>query len=141
MQIGGYLVFVRGGVHEEFFGIKSSAAPEWSVCEPHPRIYVCDFNIFLAGEVCRDWQPWGEYWGIGSILGQSLLQSIAYILLSVRAYLPLCEMCSHFYPSLDSLRVKRRRPRNLICPIVSPASANAFDSLLECERQRFPHRK
>ncbi|KAH9975687.1 Cl-channel protein [Lactifluus volemus] len=34
------------------------------------------------GHVCRDWLPWGEYFGISSILGQSLLHSFAYILLS-----------------------------------------------------------
>lgn len=34
------------------------------------------------GEVCHDWQPWGVYLGIDSILGQSLLQSTMYILLS-----------------------------------------------------------
>ncbi|KAH9984423.1 Cl-channel protein [Russula vinacea] len=34
------------------------------------------------GQACLDWQPWGKYLGIGSILGQSLIQSIAYILLS-----------------------------------------------------------
>jgi chloride channel 3/4/5 len=39
-----------------------------------------------AGQACLDWQPWGKYLGIGSILGQSLIQSIAYILLSVRAF-------------------------------------------------------
>jgi hypothetical protein len=40
-------------------------------------------RIFLAGQVCHDWQSWGEYLGISSILGQSLLHSFAYILLSV----------------------------------------------------------
>ncbi|KAI0306096.1 Cl-channel protein [Multifurca ochricompacta] len=34
------------------------------------------------GEVCHDWQSWGEYFGISSILGQSLLHSFAYISLS-----------------------------------------------------------
>ncbi|KAI0272312.1 Cl-channel protein, partial [Gloeopeniophorella convolvens] len=35
-----------------------------------------------AGEVCQDWQSWGEHIGVSSILGQSLLHSFIYILLS-----------------------------------------------------------
>ncbi|KAN0129315.1 chloride channel [Lactarius tabidus] len=35
-----------------------------------------------AGDVCYDWRPWGEYLGISSIFGQSLLHSFAYIFLS-----------------------------------------------------------
>jgi hypothetical protein len=93
MHPGGYLVFGRVGVYEDFCGIKSSAAPEWSVCGPIHGIYVSLLEILLAGQVCRDWQPWGKFLGIGSILGQSLLQSIAYILLSVRAF-PRCVKCS-----------------------------------------------
>ena len=106
----------------------------------HPFMYVT-YKVLLAGEVCRDWQSWGVYLGIDSILGQSLLQSTAYILLSVREFPALCEMYCHFHPSSDSFRIKCRRPRNFICPIVSPALANTFDSLLDCERQRFPYRK
>ncbi|KAH9964748.1 Cl-channel protein [Russula compacta] len=34
------------------------------------------------GQVCHDWQPWGQYLGISSILGQSLFHSFAYIILS-----------------------------------------------------------
>jgi hypothetical protein len=79
-------------VHEDSFGIRSSAAPEWSVCEPHSLIYACDLYSLLAGEVCHDWQSWGVYLGIDSILGQSLLQSTTYILLSVREFPPLREM-------------------------------------------------
>jgi hypothetical protein len=99
------------------------------------------YKVLLAGEVCRDWQSWGVYLGINSILGQSLLQSTTYILLSVREFPPLCEMYCHFRLSLDSFRIKCRRPRDFICPIVSPALANTFDSLLDYERQRFPYRK
>jgi hypothetical protein len=106
----------------------------------HPFMYVT-YKGLLAGEVCHDWQSWGVYLGIDSILGQSLLQSTAYILLSVREFLLLCEINGHFHPSSDSFRIKRRRPRNLICPIVSLALANTFDGLLDCERQRFPYRK
>lgn len=105
----------------------------------HP--FICDLKSLLAGEVCRDWQSWGVYLGIDSLLGQSLLQSTAYILLSVRESPPPCEMYCNFHPSSDSFRIKCRCPRNLICPIVSPALANTFDSLLDCERQRFPYRK
>jgi len=42
IHIGGYLVFGRADVHGDSFGIKSIAALEWSVCGPHPPIYVCD---------------------------------------------------------------------------------------------------
>jgi hypothetical protein len=55
--------------------------------------YVCYLLLLLAGQLCSDWQPWGKYFGIGSILGQSLLQSISYILLSVRAF-PRCVRCA-----------------------------------------------
>ena len=128
-------------MHEDFFGIQSSAASEWNVSGPHSPIYVFDIKFLLAGEVCRDWQSWGVYLGIDSMLGQSLLQSTAYILLSVREFPPLCGMHCHIYPSSDSPRIKCRRPSNFICPIVSPALANTRDSLLDYERQRFPYRK
>ena len=105
-----------------------------------PFMYVT-YKVLLAGEVCRDWQSWGVYLGIDSILGQSLLQSTAYILLSVRESPTLCEMYCHFHPSSDSFRIKCHLPRNFIRPIVSPALANTFDSVLDCERQRFPYRK
>ncbi|KAI9510532.1 Cl-channel protein [Russula earlei] len=36
-----------------------------------------------SGQVCHDWQAWGKYLGIGSIMGQSLIHSFAYILLSM----------------------------------------------------------
>ncbi|KAI9433521.1 chloride channel [Lactarius indigo] len=39
-------------------------------------------DFFVAGDVYHDWRPWGEYLGISSIFGQSLLHSFAYILLS-----------------------------------------------------------
>ncbi len=106
----------------------------------HPIMYVT-YKVLIAGEVCRDWQSWGVYLGVDSILGQSLLQSTAYILRSVREFPLLCEMYCHFHPSSDSFRIKCRRARNFICPIVSPALVNTFDGLLDYERQRFPYRK
>lgn len=54
---------------------------------------------------------------------------------------PLCETHCHFHPFSDSFRIKCHRPSNFICPIVSPSLTNSFDSLLDCERQRFPYRK
>ncbi|ETW79134.1 chloride channel [Heterobasidion irregulare TC 32-1] len=35
------------------------------------------------GEVCHEWQSWSQYLGVESILGQSSLQSLVYIALSV----------------------------------------------------------
>ncbi|KAI0047852.1 Cl-channel protein [Auriscalpium vulgare] len=35
------------------------------------------------GEVCNEWQSWSNYLGVQSMLGQSLLQSLIYIALSV----------------------------------------------------------
>lgn len=78
---------MRGG----FYGIKSSAALEWSVCGPHSRHLFIPLKTFLAGQVCHEWQPWGQYLGISSILGQSLTHSFAYIILSVCAP-PLSEI-------------------------------------------------
>jgi hypothetical protein len=49
IRTGGYLVFGRGGVHEDSFGIRSSAAPEWSVCGLYSLIYVCDLLSFASG--------------------------------------------------------------------------------------------
>jgi hypothetical protein len=60
--------------------------------DPIQFMYVT-YEGFLAGEVCRDWQSWGVYLGIDSILGQSLLQSTAYILLSVRHF-SRCAKCT-----------------------------------------------
>lgn len=97
MHVEGYLVFGREGVHEDSFGIQSSAAQEWRVCGLHSPIYVCDLSSLLAGQVCHDWQPWGVYLGIDSILGQSLFQSTAYILLSVLDFPPLCDMYCHLH--------------------------------------------
>lgn len=37
----------------------------------------------LAGEVCVEWRTWGQWFGITSIAGGSLLQSVAYIILAV----------------------------------------------------------
>jgi hypothetical protein len=61
--------------------------------DPIHAIYVCYLELLLAGQLCRDWLPWGKYFGISSILGQSLVQSISYILLSVRAF-PRCAKCA-----------------------------------------------
>jgi hypothetical protein len=82
----------------------------------------------LAGEVCQDWQHWGQYLGISSILGQSLFHSFSYILLSVRAF-PSSETCSHFHLSSDGFRGQCCGPGSIICSIVSPVFANQFDSL------------
>jgi hypothetical protein len=39
--------------------------------------------IFAAGEICTDWQSWGQYLDIQYILGQSLLHSVVYVALAV----------------------------------------------------------
>jgi hypothetical protein len=109
--------------------------------DPIPSFMYVTYKVLLAGGVCRDWQSWGVYLGIDSILGQSLLQSTAYILLSVCEFPSLYGMYCHFHSSPDSFRIKCRRPRDFICPIVSPVLANTSDSLLDWERQRFPYRK
>ena len=36
-----------------------------------------------AGEICTDWQSWGQYLNIQYILGQSLLHSFVYVALAV----------------------------------------------------------
>ena len=36
-----------------------------------------------AGEVCREWQTWGDYFHIKSIFGHSLLQATIYVALAV----------------------------------------------------------
>ncbi len=45
-------------------------------------------GIISAGEICNEWQSWSEYLHVSSTFGQSLLQAIIYIALSVscRAY-------------------------------------------------------
>lgn len=40
--------------------------------------------VSLAGEVCQEWQRWGDYFHIKSILGNSLLQASIYVILAVR---------------------------------------------------------
>jgi hypothetical protein len=101
---------------------------------------VSHLGTFIAGQVCYEWQPWGKYLGISSILGQSLFHSFAYILLSV-CDSPQSEIFSHFHLSSDSFRNQCCGFGDFICPIVSPTLANAFDSLLDCERQRFSYWK
>ena len=36
-----------------------------------------------AGEMCTDWQSWGQYLNVHYILGQSLLHSFVYVALAV----------------------------------------------------------
>ena len=36
-----------------------------------------------AGEICTDWQTWGDFLAIRLILGQSLLHSFVYVALAV----------------------------------------------------------
>ena len=36
-----------------------------------------------AGEICREWQTWGDYFHIKSIFGHSLLQATIYVALAV----------------------------------------------------------
>lgn len=43
-----------------------------------PLIYL------IAGEICQEWQSWGDYFNVQSILGHSLLQASIYVVLSVR---------------------------------------------------------
>lgn len=38
----------------------------------------------IAGEICQEWQSWGDYFNVQSILGHSLLQASIYAVLSVR---------------------------------------------------------
>ncbi|KAH9172986.1 Cl-channel protein [Lactarius sanguifluus] len=51
-----------------------------------------------AGNVCHDWRPWGEYLGISSIFGQSLLHSFAYILLSTAFAASAAVLVSSYAP-------------------------------------------
>lgn len=48
----------------------------------HPQFLTRSMK-YLAGEICTDWQPWGEYLKIRFILGQSLLHSFVYVALAV----------------------------------------------------------
>ncbi|KIM44556.1 hypothetical protein M413DRAFT_66882 [Hebeloma cylindrosporum] len=36
-----------------------------------------------AGEICQEWQSWGDYFNVHSILGHSLLQAAIYVVLSI----------------------------------------------------------
>jgi len=36
-----------------------------------------------AGEICQEWQNWGDYFHIHSIFGRSLLQASIYVVLAV----------------------------------------------------------
>jgi len=38
----------------------------------------------IAGEICQEWQSWGDHFNVQSILGHSLLQASIYVVLSVR---------------------------------------------------------
>ncbi|KAH9056720.1 Cl-channel protein [Lactarius vividus] len=51
-----------------------------------------------AGDVCHDWRPWGEYLGVSSIFGQSLLHSFAYILLSTAFAASAAVLVSSYAP-------------------------------------------
>lgn len=82
-----------------------------------------NLEIFIAGQVCHEWLPWGKYLEINSILGQSLFHSFAYILLSVGAS-PQSGMLCHFRLSSDNFRNQCRGLGDFICPLVSPALAN-----------------
>ena len=44
-----------------------------------------EFDI-EAGEVCREWQTWGDHFHIQSIFGHSLLQATIYVVLAVCPY-------------------------------------------------------
>jgi hypothetical protein len=99
MRLEGYLVSARADVREDFYGIRSSAVQESNVRGLIRSIYP-SLRTFLAGQVCHDWQSWGEYLGINSILGQSLLHSFAYILLSVRARCSLNRVVTSIRPQI-----------------------------------------
>jgi len=47
-------------------------------------------TYLLAGEICQEWQSWGDYFNVRSILGHSLLQASIYVVLSVRNCVVIC---------------------------------------------------
>jgi len=49
-----------------------------------------------AGEVCREWQTWGDHFHIQSIFGHSLLQATIYVVLAVCLY-------NGFHQSISSI--------------------------------------
>ncbi len=74
-----------------------------------------------AGELCREWQTWGDYFHIKSIFGHSLLQATIYVALAVcplgKFYrLPFC--LSEL--SLGHLCRQCRNTCHDICSLVSP---------------------
>lgn len=42
-------------------------------------------HFLLAGEICTDWQSWGQYLNIQVIVAQSLLHSFVYVAFAVRS--------------------------------------------------------
>ena len=65
---------------------RSPVAAGSIVCGIYFVLCICFLTLSLAGEVCTEWLSWSKWFGISSILGQSLLQASIYNLLAVRIY-------------------------------------------------------
>lgn len=65
--------------------IPMRVAQAWTVCfaDAFLKLRVSLIHV-IAGEICQEWQSWGDYFNVRSILGHSLLQASIYVVLSVR---------------------------------------------------------
>lgn len=69
------------------FSIINQHAAVDSTVRPHrvSSLFLYPLNaVHTAGEICTDWQTWGQYLNIQFILGRSLLHSLVYVALAVR---------------------------------------------------------
>lgn len=83
------MIYAKDVVRMGSSTIKSHAVAVWIVGHQLTCLYFFLITI-LAGEICDQWHTWSEYLNVQSILGQSLLQALLYIALSVRV--PLFQM-------------------------------------------------
>jgi hypothetical protein len=98
--------------------------------------------VSLAGEVCQEWQRWGDYFHIKSILGNSLLQSSIYVILAVRishpsarifiqaAFIYIGRFCRKLCIASCNIRT------TVSCPKII-----ADESLISLILKRLPHRE
>jgi hypothetical protein len=77
---------VRVDVHMPFSTIQMLAVMALTVSRAFRLIFLHSAHDIAAGEVCHEWQTWGDHFHIQSIFGHSLLQATIYVVLAVCYY-------------------------------------------------------
>jgi hypothetical protein len=96
--------------------------------------YTFNNPSFAAGEVCREWQTWGDHFHIQSIFGHSLLQATIYVVLAVCPYhisINPSQVCP------DHLCGKRCRASCNIRPLVSLTTISRLLPLISVVKSAF----